>query len=262
MNDCVIKLSDVCVFRDGKEILHGINLDIPQGRHTFILGPNGSGKTTFVKLLLGHLYPAYGGDVEVLGRRFGESDIREMRRHIGAASPLLNEFGFTGTTVKDIILSGFDSSIGLFREPSDEEILIANQEMEKFSIRTLADRTYNTLSSGEQIRVLIARALINSPELLILDEPCVFLDPAGREKLLEELDVLSANNQNLTIIYITQRTEDITPLFQYGILLSQGKIFAEGKTEFLLDENKLSTVFQTPLQLVKGKNGRSWSICK
>ena len=257
-----ITISNACVYRNGKKILNGINLSVPEKRHTFILGPNGAGKTTLVKLLLGYSYPAFGGKINVLGRKFGADNIRELRRHIGVASPLLKEFDFSEMTVMETVISGLDAAMGLFREPQKNEIILAQRQLEKLSILHLADRTCGTLSSGEEIRVLIARALILEPQLLILDEPCVFLDPAGREILLDELEKLANSNSDTTILYITQRVEDIPAFFQYGLLLSDGKIFAEGKRNTLLNEDTLSAVFKTPLTLIEGKNGRLWSVCK
>ena len=133
--------------------------------------------------------------------------------------------------------------------------------MEKFNCAYLAEQKYECMSSGEQIRVLISRALISSPSLLILDEPSVFLDPAGREKLLAEIAGLPVKLPQLTMLFITQRIEDIIPCFTYGILLSDGRISDCGYAADILTDEKLSSIFKTNIKIIPGINGRSWSIC-
>ena len=261
MNKNVVKAENVCVYQSGVEILHKLDFEIKKSEHTFILGPNGAGKTTLVKLLLGHHHPACGGTLEVLGRTFGKADLRELRRHIAVASPLLTEFYSPEQNALDLVLSGIDSVMGIFRKYTDDEKEKALSLLEKFNCRHLAGRKFPEMSSGEQIRILLSRALISSPDLLVLDEPSVFLDPAGREKLLSELERLPEINPDMTMLFITQRTEDILPLFKHGILLSDGKIFDKGLSEHLLTGEKLSQVFQIDLKLVSGANGRLWSIC-
>ncbi|MBR7119882.1 MAG: ATP-binding cassette domain-containing protein [Lentisphaeria bacterium] len=261
MSKSVIKINNACVYLDGREILHNFELDIPRGRHTFILGPNGSGKTTLVKLLLGHVYPAVGGSIEVLGRKFGSSDIRELRRHIAVASPMLSVFTDINLSGLEIVLTGIDSVFGIFREYSEHEKELAMLQLEKFNALHLADRSFKNMSSGEQIRVLIARAIVCSPALLILDEPSVFLDPAGREKLLSEIALLPEKNPEITMLFITQRIEDITPCFAHGVLIADGRNFDSGNTSTLLTEEKLSKIFNINIKLVPGINGRLWSIC-
>ena len=261
MNKTVVKARNVCVYQSGTEILHNLDFEINKSDHTFILGPNGAGKTTLVKLLLGHLHPAFGGTFEVLGRTFGKSDIRELRRHIAVASPLLTEFYTPEQTGLELVLSGIDSAMGIFRKYTADEKKSALEQLEKFNCTHLADRNFSEMSSGEQIRVLITRALVSKPDLLILDEPSVFLDPAGREKLLSELDLLPQKYPDITMLFITQRTEDILPCFKHGILLSQGRIYDSGASEKLLTAEKLSTIFQIKMQLVAGANNRIWSIC-
>ena len=161
----------------------------------------------------------------------------------------------------ELVLSGIDSAMGIFRKYTADEKKSALEQLEKFNCTHLADRNFSEMSSGEQIRVLIARALVSKPDLLILDEPSVFLDPAGREKLLSELDLLPQKYPDITMLFITQRTEDILPCFKHGILLSQGRIYDSGASEKLLTAEKLSTIFQIKMQLVAGANNRIWSIC-
>jgi iron complex transport system ATP-binding protein len=172
------------------------------------------------------------------------------------------DFQLGSFSVTDLVYSGFDSALGVFREISVQEKNIAESMMKKMGILHLADRSFQTLSSGEQMRVLICRALVMRPELLILDEPCVFLDPAGREELLKTVESLAKSDPDITILFITQRISDITPLFSNGLLLSDGCIFARGCADELLTGEKLSKLFKVDMQLIEGKNGRKWSVCR
>lgn len=262
MSGNIIEIENASVYRDGKEVLHDFSWSIARGQHSFILGPNGAGKSTLVKLLIGHLYPAFGGKIKVLGRVFGKDNICEMRRYIALASPVLLDFQLGSFTVKELVFSGFDSTIGVFREITPQEEKRAANVMEKLGVSAFADRNFQTLSSGEQMRVLICRALVMEPELLILDEPCVFLDPAGREELLKTVNSLAQTSPGITILFITQRISDLLPMFSSGLLLSEGRIFARGNAEQLLTEEKLSRLFKIDLQLIDGKNGRKWSVCR
>ena len=262
MTGKVIEIENASVYCGGKEILHDFSWSIARGQHSFILGPNGAGKSTLVRLLIGHLYPAYGGKIQVLGKLFGRDNIRDMRKHIALASPLLLDFQVDDFTVEELVYSGFDSAIGIFREITPAEKSAARSMMETFGISVLADRKFRTLSSGEQMRVLICRALVLRPALLILDEPSVFLDPAGREELLNTVAALPEKIPDITILFITQRIEDLLPMFSNGILLSDGKIFAWGSSCNLLTEENLSRLFKVDIQLIEGNNGRKWSICR
>ena len=184
-----------------------------------------------------------------------------MRKYIALASPFLMDFELGGFSVLDLVYSGFDSALGVFREICDQEKNIAENMMKKMGVLHLADRIFRTLSSGEQMRVLICRALVMSPELLILDEPCVFLDPAGREELLKSIESLAKSDPDITVLFITQRISDLIPLFSNGLLLSEGRIFAKGNAKELLTGENLSRLFKVDMQLVEGKNGRKWSVC-
>ena len=116
------------------------------------------------------------------------------------------------------------------------------------------------MSSGEQVKVLIARALMTSPELMILDEPSVYLDIAGREFLLNTIDELAAAHPELTIIFITQRIEDILPAFNRGMILRQGDIISYGSRDEVLTEQNLRRAFDLDIRLIHARNGRLWTV--
>ena len=187
------------VYLSGREILKGIDWQVEEGERCFILGANGAGKTTLVRMLMGYAWPVFGATVEVLGHRFGSVNLQELRKRIAWVSPLMHQWlGERAWTGREMVLSGPDATIGLFRQPTEEEEQRARELMDSLSASHLMERPVATMSSGEQVKVLIARALMTHPRLMILDEPSVYLDIAGREFLLRTIDELAAARPELT----------------------------------------------------------------
>ena len=249
------------VYLSGREVLKGINWSVERGERCFILGANGAGKTTLVRMLMGYAWPVFGATVEVLGHRFGTVNLQELRKRIAWVSPLMHQWlGDRDWTGREMALSGPDATIGLFREPTEAEEKRAAELMEALQASHLMERKVVTMSSGEQVKVLIARALMTNPELMILDEPSVFLDIAGREFLLRTIEQLAASRPELTLIFITQRIEDILPAFSRGLILQDGEILAHGQREDVLTEQNLRRTFGLPIQLIKADNGRLWTV--
>ncbi len=262
MPEPVISVENARVYLSGREILHGINWEVMRGERCFILGANGAGKTTLVRMLMGYAWPLFGAKVEVLGHRFGTVNLQELRRRIAWVSPLMHQWlgGEREWTGREMVLSGPDATIGLFREPTEAEEARAAALMESLRAAPLMERPVHTMSSGEQVKVLIARALMTSPELMILDEPSVYLDIAGREFLLRTIDELAASRPELTMIFITQRIEDILPAFSRGMILRQGEMMAYGQREDVLTEKNLRAAFDLDIRLIPARNGRLWTV--
>lgn len=261
MNDAVC-VEGACVMLGGTEILHGLNWTVKQGERCFVLGANGAGKTTLVKMLMGYVWPIYGAKVQVLGRTFGNVNLRELRRSIAWVSPFVHQWigGDVEWTGLDMVLSGLDGTIGFFRTASSEEKERAVAVLKSLKAEHLTDRTVVTMSSGEQVKVLIARALMTQPKLMILDEPSVYLDIAGREFLLNTIAEMSHNRKDLTIVFITQRIEDILPEFNRGMILKSGRIVASGERENVLTEENLKEAFDLNIRLIKTQSGRLWTV--
>lgn len=256
-----INVEKADVYLGGRQILHDINWQVRRGERCFILGANGAGKTTLVRMLMGYAWPLFGAKVEVLGKRFGEVNLQELRRRIAWVSPLMHQWlGDRQWTGREMVLSGPDATIGLFRTPTPEEEGQAARLMESLRAAHLMDRPVHTMSSGEQVKVLIARALMTQPELMILDEPSVYLDIAGREFLLNTIAELAATHPQLTIVFITQRIEDILPEFSRGMILRQGSILAHGDREAVLTETALRRAFDLDIRLIHARNGRLWTV--
>lgn len=258
--ELAIRIENANVFLGGREIIHNMNWQVERGARRFILGANGAGKTTLVKLLMGYAWPKFGATVEVLGNRFGRTNLVELRTKIAWVSPCMNQFTSTENTGLDMVLSGFDGTLALTRKATDKEIDTAKALMERFRCGHLVDQQIFTMSSGEQVKIMIARALLTKPELVILDEPSVYLDMAGREFLLHEIEEIAKDLPDTTIIFITQRIEDILPVFDQGMVLAHGRIESMGKRDVILDEENLSRAFGLPIRLWKNKAGRYWAM--
>ncbi|MBR2510392.1 MAG: ATP-binding cassette domain-containing protein [Lentisphaeria bacterium] len=255
-----IDVNGATVFLGGREILHNISWQVKKGDRCFILGANGAGKTTLVKMLMGYAWPLFGAHVSVLGQKFGQTNLIELRKRVAWVSPYMQQMADPELRGLELVVSGVDSTFGLFRKMLPEEEAKAISILEKLKCVHLKDQQLMTMSSGEQVKILIARAMMNNPELLILDEPSVYLDIAGREFLLETIAEMAHDHPEITIVFITQRIEDIMPVFDKGMILKSGNIQSYGKREEVLTEANLSEAFDLNIILTPGKNGRLWSM--
>lgn len=264
--ELAIEIRNATVKLEGFEALHDFSWSVRRGERWFVLGPNGAGKTTLVKLMLGLVWPLYGATVSVLGNRYGSCDIYEIRKRVAWASPFLNTWASDPTyrrwTALEIVLSGIDSTVGFFRTASPEEIERAHAALEMIQGGAIADRYFDRLSSGEQVKAIIARALISDPELVILDETCVYLDLTSREILLKAIDDLASRPNAPTMVFITQRIEEITKNFNRGMILKDGRIFTQGSRDEILSEHNLEQTFGMPLKLEQSSNGRIWPVLR
>lgn len=254
--DKVIEFQDVSWRRQKKEILTDINWQIEKGQHWAVFGLNGSGKTTLLNMVNGYIWPT-AGKVTVLDQPFGKTDIRELRKSIGWVSSSLQERINGRQLAQDIVVSGKYASIGLYEEPNKEDFKKAIEIMERLNGKHLIDRTYETCSSGEKQRILIARGLMASPKLLILDEPSSGLDFIAREELMKAINELAAQESAPTIILVTHHIEEVLPEFSHALLLQKGHIFAQGKREDILNSESLSKFFEKPVK-VEWANDRAW----
>ncbi len=258
--DYAINIENATVYLDEREILHDISWKVKKGEKCFILGANGAGKTTLVRTILGYIWPFYGAKVEILGKRFGEVNLTKLRKKIAWVSPFIQQHLDRELTGIRMIMSGPDGYLGFYREASDKELADAHRLLEKLNATHLAEKSILGMSSGEQMKILIARALLTKPELMILDEPNVYLDIAEREFLLKTVDKLAKENPDLTIIFISQRIEDILPTFNKGMILNAGKIDIIGSRKEVLTEENLKRAFNVEVRLIEGNTGRLWAV--
>lgn len=256
----MITFQDVEWKRSGKDILTGINWTVHAGEHWGILGLNGSGKTSLLNIITGYQYPS-SGKVTVLGNRFGETSLPELRKEIGFVSSSLGRFShiLEHETIEEIIVSGKFASFGLYEEVLPDDWDKADKLMEQFRLQYLKGKPYNLLSEGERRRVLIARALMNDPKMLILDEPCSGLDIQSREGLLSLTQEIMGNER--LVIYVTHHIEELVEGITHVLLLNSGKIVAAGPKKEVISDSLLSQTFEIPVH-VRWEDERPWLSVK
>lgn len=243
----VLHLEDVSLKRDGKWILQHVDWQIKKGENWVLFGLNGAGKTAILNMLNAEYFPTEG-KVTVLGMEFGKTYLGEkLRRKIGFISSAVQQKFHPGDNAFEIVLSGAFASIGLYETPTDEIRKKAVNLLEELGCIQYANRNYLTLSQGEKQRVLIARALMADPQLLILDEPANALDFIAREQLLETIESIAKQPDAPTMIYVTHHVEEILPVFNQTLLLKAGQVFAAGDTKKMISSEQLSRFFELPV---------------
>jgi len=252
----IIEMKNVYFRRQGKNILQNLSWEVKEGEHWAIIGLNGSGKTTLLNLVNGYLWPT-SGEISVFGQQFGKVVIQELRKKIGWVSSSLQLQLPGEATAEEIIMGGKNATIGFYEEIKADEREEVMQLLKLFHCEELLGRTYVTLSQGERQKVLIARALIAKPELLIFDEPCTGLDLLSREQVLAMIQQIAQQEHGPTLIYVTHHIEEILPCFTHTLLLREGKVFKAGKTDQLLTPDQLSAFFQTSITVQQIKQ-RQW----
>ncbi len=243
------ELSKVTVTRPGKTLLDKVSWTVNEGERWVVLGPNGAGKTTLMQVVGTTLHPT-SGKVKVLGHKLGKVDVFELRTRIGHTSTTVADQIPPTESVRDTVLSAAYAVLGRWQEEyDDEDFARATQIMGELGIRALADRTFGTLSEGERKRVLIARALMTDPELLLLDEPAAGLDLGAREDLIASLDVLSADDSAPVLVMVSHHVEEIPVGFTHVLMLRDGAVVAQGPIESTLTAQALGATFGLRLEL-------------
>lgn len=205
----LVQLRNVTVRYEDRVILRDINWTVRPGESWALLGPNGSGKTTLLSLILGDNPQVYGNDIVVFGKQRGSGEsVWEIKRRIGWVSPELHLHFNDQATCFEVVASGFYDTVGLFQTPGRQRRAVVLERLAEFQLLEFADSPLGALSTGLQRVVLLARAVVKRPQLLILDEPCQGLDPAHRDVFIEAVDELIRTGK-VTTIYVTHRKEEI-----------------------------------------------------
>ncbi|MEM9414887.1 MAG: ATP-binding cassette domain-containing protein [Planctomycetota bacterium] len=245
-------------------ILDRVTCTVPRGQAAAILGPNGCGKTTFARCLVGQLFPT-AGKLTVLGQTLGQTDIRALRKRIGLVNPTTDSGGahVSGAVVDaalpatDAVCTGYFATVGLYDVPSPQQREHARHLLASVGLSHRLDHTLGTLSTGEQRRALIARALVHTPELLILDEPTAGLDLRGREQVLATVARLLDAPDPPAVLMITHHVEELPKQTAQVFLMQQGRFVASGSPESVLTPEQLSGVFGCKV-FVQQRHGRYW----
>jgi molybdate transport system ATP-binding protein len=222
--DALIRMKNTTVKYHKVTVLDKVNWTVKQGDNWMILGPNGAGKTTLLKLVLGENQQAYANDIYLFGKKKGSGEsVWEIKKNIGFISSELQARYPTHLSAFDVVCSGFFDSIGLYRLCSNEQKDTARAWIDTLEIAYLAGQKFGQLSHGQCQLVLIARAMVKSPVLLMLDEPCDGLDIANRDRLLQLLGVI-AERTDTNLIYVTHHKAEIIPCITHVLSLDRGKI--------------------------------------
>jgi iron complex transport system ATP-binding protein len=252
---------DVTALRVEREavILESIDWRVERGEHWAILGANGSGKTSLLRALTGYLPPT-AGTIRVLGETYGRFDWRDLRTRIGLVSSSVHQMMDDNETALKAVVSGRYAQIGYWGEMRPEDRRAADAILARIEARALRERPWRFLSQGERQRVLIGRALMASPRLMILDEPCAGLDPVAREHFLQFLSRLARARGAPTMVLVTHHVEEIIPLFTHVLVLKLGRVIAAGPRARVLTSATLSKAFGAPIRLTRARGRYSIAV--
>lgn len=235
-------------------VLRGVSMDVEAGRITALLGPNGSGKSTLARIIACHLWPGVGRCC-VLGREFGRANLPELRQKVRLLQPGGPCEMDPDLTARQATVTGFFNSLGLYDRPTGRMWTEADAALAQVGLAAHADQSYGTLSSGERVRCLIARALVVRPKLLLLDEPTAALDLLARERVLATLQSLVQSRRAPTVVLITHHVEELPPATGSVLLLDDGRAAAAGEAGAVLRSEVLSRVYRCRVQ-VRRRDGR------
>lgn len=244
-----LSLTNVSLERQNKKLLNNVTWQVNKGEHWAILGLNSSGKISLLKLITAEYWTSQGS-MEVLGNQFGGTDISNIRTKIGIVGSFIAERLSPHMLAEKIVLTGKYKSSILYTEYGEKELEEARQMLISIGGEHLLGRIYASLSQGEKQLLLIARSLMESPEILILDEATSGLDLFAREKLLTQIEQITSLPNAPTIIYVTHHAEEITRSFTHVLLLKKGNIIAKGPKNEVLTEEILSDFYDQPVSIV------------
>jgi len=229
--------------RESAPVLRDVDWSVAAGERWVVLGPNGSGKTSMLMLAGAYDHPTRGV-VRVLGHRLGRVDVRALRLRIGLVSAFVGKLVRPGVLARDVVMTArFGALEPWWHDYSEDDRLRAAKLLDDGGFGYLADRPFGVLSEGERQQVQLARALMNEPELVLLDEPAAGLDVGGRERLVRRLAQLAADPSTPPMVFVTHHVEEIPPAFTHALLLRAGEVVAAGPLGTTLTSAALSDAF-------------------
>ncbi len=251
-----IELSGVTVRREGVPVLAGVDWRVDMSDRWVILGPNGSGKTTLLQVAAAQLWPT-AGTVEVLGARLGRVDVRTLRPRVALVSGAVTRQLRADLPARDVVVSGRHAALETWwNRYGDDDWDKADRLLARGGVADIGDRPFGVISEGERQQVLLARALMGDPELMLLDEPFAGLDLGARERLLLRLGDLATDPTSPPVVLVTHHCEEIPPDFTHGGLVSGGRLLSAGLLGDVITSAQVSACFG--LSVAVGCSGGRW----
>ncbi len=241
-NQAAVECIDISLIISKNIILKNISFKLDRGKHYVLLGLNGSGKTSLLKILSGYGYPSRG-KLKVLGKYFGEIDLRKIRKKIGWVHMDLKYEIPPFMNALEVVISGEEGSLAFYENLTQPQKERAGYYLNLMGVRNLFKRRFSSLSTGERQKVLISRALAAEPDILLLDEPCLGLDPVSREEFLFSLSEMLKKKNNLTVLYVTHHLEEIPADFTKVLVLHRGELLMQGDKTEVLTASALSRIY-------------------
>lgn len=253
-----VALHGVTVRREGVPVLDGIDWQVRQGERWVVLGPNGSGKTTMLQVAGARLWPT-SGRVEVLGATLGRVDVRTLRPRVALVSGAVTRQLRADVTAREVVASGRYGALETWWHTyGTADWARADHLLAQGGVGEIAERSFGVISEGERQQVLLARALMSDPELLLLDEPFAGLDLGARERLLMRLRTLAEDAGSLPVVLVTHHCEEIPPGFTHAGLMRAGRLIAAGPLGDVITSQHVSACFDVPVS-VGSTDERWWS---
>lgn len=245
----LFELHDAVVMRSGKPILTVGSFSLSKGEHLAVLGPNGSGKSTFVKLMTREIFPLHRDDPPVLFGGKSRIMLSEVKKTLGIISSTMQDQIAVHLPAQEVVAGGLFGTLGMPQgaEMSEDIRSRAFAALESVGIADLAMRDIMTLSTGQARRVLVARALVHDPAVLVFDEPCTGLDPEGMYYVRRSMRMLAQAGK--TVVLVTHYPEDIIPEIDRLVLIRQGRVLAEGCKRHMLIDDRMSELYGVPLHV-------------
>ncbi len=257
MDPEILRLRGVGVRRGPTMILADVDWTVAAGERWVVVGPNGAGKSTLVAVAATTLFPSVGS-VRVLGGELGAVDARGLRARIGVASAQLAGRLEPAQAARDVVVTGRTGSLAPWWDRfTDADRARAAVLLDALGVGSLADRTFDTLSTGERQRVLLARTLMPDPDLVLVDEPAAGLDLRAREELVDALTLMAAASRPSAIVLVTHHLEEVPPGFERALVLARGRVVAAGPIAEVLGDVALGAAYGIPLRVSRA--GGRWT---
>lgn len=256
-NGNLFEMENVRIERDSTLILHDFNWSVKAGENWVIFGPNGAGKTSVLNTLQAYLWPT-SGKVRVFGGTLGDGvNVFELRKQIAVVSESVRNLINANLTGMEVIVTGERTHLNIFSDITDEEKSRAQAMAEQTGVTALLDKPFRVMSTGERQRILITRALMDEPKIVVLDEPCTGLDFAGREWVLHTIERVARWENAPSLLLTTHHAEEMTTVFSHALLIKNGTSFAQGLMDDVFTGKNLSELFG--MEIEAERIGNRWS---